>query len=85
MIKFNTNDSPKYPLFKGLENSLVTAKQLGVTELYSCIMPEHNSKVYQLMKQADKQLVRFRLVSDFCQLVNRPIHVEILHENLSGF
>jgi putative colanic acid biosynthesis UDP-glucose lipid carrier transferase len=76
----NIKELPKYPLYKGIADSLVTAKQLGVKELYSCIRPEHNSKVYQLMKQADKQLVRFRLVADFCQLVDRPIHVEILHD-----
>ena len=32
------------------------------------------------MKQADRELVRFRLVADFYQFVDRPLHVEILHD-----
>jgi putative colanic acid biosynthesis UDP-glucose lipid carrier transferase len=76
----NIKETPKYPLYAGIADALETARQLGVNEVYSSIMPEHNSKVYQLMKQADKELVRFRLIADFCQLVNRPIHIEILHD-----
>jgi putative colanic acid biosynthesis UDP-glucose lipid carrier transferase len=78
--KKNTREVPKYPVYDGLADTLATAKQLQVNEVYSTIMPENNSKVYKLMQQADKELVRFRLVADFCQFINRPVHADFFHD-----
>jgi putative colanic acid biosynthesis UDP-glucose lipid carrier transferase len=43
-------------------------------------MPEDNSHLYKLMKKADHELIRFRLVPDFSKLVNKPIHLDYLRE-----
>lgn len=70
----------KYPVYNGITDALATAKRLRVNEVFSTIMPENNSRVYNLMQQADKDLIRFRLVADFSKLVDRPVHVDLLHD-----
>ena len=67
-----------YPIYHDLENALSITKDMGVTEVYTTIMPENNPKVYRLMQQADKQLIRFRVVPDFSFFINRPVHIDYL-------
>ncbi|SFQ72044.1 undecaprenyl-phosphate glucose phosphotransferase [Hymenobacter arizonensis] len=70
----------KYKIFPGIKDTLEIARQQGVTEIYSTIMPENNSAVYGMMQQADKDLIRFRIVPDFSYFINRPVHVDYLFE-----
>jgi putative colanic acid biosysnthesis UDP-glucose lipid carrier transferase len=75
--KFDPLESA-YPIFQDLENALNITKDLGVNEVYSTIMPENNSKVYKLMQQADKELIRFKVVPDFSYFINRPVFIEYI-------
>ena len=70
----------KHPIFPGISDTLTIAKEKGVTEIYSTIMPENNSLVYGMMQQADQDLIRFRIVPDFAEFINRPVHVDYLYE-----
>lgn len=70
----------KYPVLSGLANALELARERGVTEIYSTLMPENNPLVYGLMQQADQSLIRFRLVPDFAYFINRPVQVNYLYE-----
>ncbi|MCC3152799.1 undecaprenyl-phosphate glucose phosphotransferase [Hymenobacter sp. BT770] len=70
----------KYSIFPGISDTLSIARQHGVTEIYSTIMPENNSSVYGMMLQADQDLIRFRIVPDFAYFINRPVHVDYLYE-----
>jgi putative colanic acid biosynthesis UDP-glucose lipid carrier transferase len=74
------SDNPKYPVYSSIENALNLSKELKINELYTTIMPENNSKVYGLMQQADKELIRFRIVPDFSYLVNRPVFVDYIRD-----
>lgn len=69
-----------HQIFHGISNTLAIAKERGVTEIYSTIMPENNPLVYGMMQQADQDLIRFRIVPDFAYFINRPIHVDYFHE-----
>ncbi|SMC00615.1 Undecaprenyl-phosphate glucose phosphotransferase [Hymenobacter roseosalivarius DSM 11622] len=73
-------ESSAYQLFAGLSDALAIAKRHGITEIYSTIMPENNSTVYSLMKQADNDLIRLRLVPDFSYFINRPVHVNYIFD-----
>jgi putative colanic acid biosysnthesis UDP-glucose lipid carrier transferase len=68
-----------YPIYSDISNTLEIAKQQRITEIYSTIMPENNSKVYQLLQQADNEMIRFRFVPDFSFLIRRPVHVDYLY------
>ncbi|ALJ00977.1 undecaprenyl-phosphate glucose phosphotransferase [Rufibacter tibetensis] len=78
--KGGTAVSPGYPVFKGIQDALHISKELRVNEIYSTIMPENNHQVYNLMQQADKDLVRFRIVPDFSYFINRPIYIDYLND-----
>lgn len=78
--KNNSKEYSKYPIYNGISEALATAKRLRANEIFSTIMPENNSKVYSLMRQADKDLIRFRLVADLQQLVDHPVHIDLLHD-----
>ncbi|QIL77327.1 undecaprenyl-phosphate glucose phosphotransferase [Hymenobacter sp. HDW8] len=69
-----------YPVFSGISNSLKIANKQRATEIYSTIMPENNSSVYNIMRQADQNLLRFRLVPDFTFFIDRPVHVDYLYD-----
>jgi putative colanic acid biosynthesis UDP-glucose lipid carrier transferase len=69
-----------YPFYNDITQTLKIANQLRVTEVYSSIMPENNHKVYSLMQEADKALIRFRLVADFNHFIDRPVHVDFLQD-----
>ena len=73
-------ESLKYPLYNNFDDTLKISNQLRVTEIYSTIMPENNPKVYSMMQQADKELIRFKIVPDFSYFVNRPVHVDYLND-----
>ena len=69
-----------YPVYNNISDALRLSKQLRVNEVFSTIMPEDNSEVYHLMQQADKDLIRFRIVPDFATLINRPIHIDHIRD-----
>ena len=72
--------SSKIPIFRNIKETLKLAKRLRVNEIYSTIMPENNAFLYNIMKDADTELIRFRLVPDFCNLIDLPIHIDFLQD-----
>lgn len=70
----------KYPIFNNLDEILKISLDLKVNEIYSTIMPENNPKVYKIMNQADKDLIRFKIVPDFSFFINKPVHVDYLND-----
>jgi putative colanic acid biosynthesis UDP-glucose lipid carrier transferase len=73
-------ESSKYPLYSNLEDALRLSKQLRVNEVYCTISPESNPKLYQVMQQADKELIRFRIVPDFSYFINKPVHINYIRD-----
>ncbi len=51
-----------------------------MNEIYSTIMPENNAKVYKIMEQAEKELIRFKVVADFTQFIDKPVYVDFLRD-----
>ncbi len=67
-----------YPVYANLDTTLTLSKQLGVNEIYSTIMPENNLKMYDIMEQAEKEVIRFKVVADLCNLITKPVHIDFL-------
>jgi putative colanic acid biosysnthesis UDP-glucose lipid carrier transferase len=72
--------SSRYPVLGNIEGSVAFAMKNGIDEIYSTIMPEHNSKVYELALEAERNFIRFRFVPDFSLFINRQCHVNFLNE-----
>ena len=66
------------PLYTGLADAVVLSRRLRVEEIFSTLMPEQHNGVYALMQEAEKALIRFRLVPNFSHFVNSSVHVEYL-------
>jgi putative colanic acid biosynthesis UDP-glucose lipid carrier transferase len=69
-----------YPVYSNLDDTLKISRQLRVNEIYSTIMPENNAKVYKIMEQAEKELIRFKVVADFTQFIDKPVYVDFLRD-----
>ncbi|GAB3174917.1 undecaprenyl-phosphate glucose phosphotransferase [Telluribacter humicola] len=76
------NDVPAYPVFKGLDDVMRLTSEQNITEIYTTIMPEDNARVYRIMDQADKALIRFRVVPDLRNIIDRPVQVDIINNDL---
>lgn len=73
-------DVVNYPVYGGLEDTMKISKELQINEIYSTLMPENNATIYKIMDQADKGLIRFRVVPDFKQFIDRPVQFDFLRD-----
>jgi putative colanic acid biosynthesis UDP-glucose lipid carrier transferase len=51
-----------------------------VNEIYSTILPENNAKVYKIMKEAENELIRFKVVADLSGLIDNTVYVDFLRD-----
>ncbi|WP_247237232.1 undecaprenyl-phosphate glucose phosphotransferase [Telluribacter sp. SYSU D00476] len=72
----------QYPVYKGLHDVMRLTEELKITEIYTTIMPEDNARVYRIMDQADKALIRFRIVPDLRGIIDRPVQVDSINGDL---
>ena len=69
-----------YPILGGPDEALKTSLEYRVNEIYSTILPEQDTRIYNLMEGADKACIRFKLVPDLGHFVKRPMHVNYLSD-----
>lgn len=65
-----------YPILAGIEDTLKVAKDLDIHEIYSTVTPEQNKGIYQLMKQSEKECIRFKIVPNLSVFITREVHIE---------
>lgn len=65
-----------YPVLAGLKNTISVAKDLDIEEIYSTITPEENRLIYDLMYQSEKECIRFKIVPNLSQFINRDFHID---------
>ncbi len=74
------NELSKHPILGKIEDAVKMAKELGATEIYSTISPEHNPTIYQLMHDADESCIRMKIIPDIAFLINKQVHLDYLKE-----
>lgn len=72
----NISELSNYPILSGIENTLTIAKELDVQEIFSTITPEQNKEIYHLMKQSEKECIRFRIVPNLSLFITREVHID---------
>jgi putative colanic acid biosynthesis UDP-glucose lipid carrier transferase len=60
----NVKELTHYPILSDVSGAMKMSRQYEVNEIYSTIAPEHNDHVYQIMQQADRECIRFKLIPD---------------------
>lgn len=72
----NVNELSHYPVLSGIPETLSVAKDFGVHEIFSTITPEQNKYVYDLMYQAEKECIRFKIVPNLSIFITREVHID---------
>ncbi len=65
-----------YPILSSVANTMEVCKKYNITEIYSTIAPEHNKDIYSLMRDADQNCIRFKIVPDLGFFINKKMHVD---------
>jgi putative colanic acid biosynthesis UDP-glucose lipid carrier transferase len=76
----NVNELSHYPILSNIRNSMSLTKKMHINEIYSTIGPEQNSLIYDLMRQADQQCIRFHIIPDLSFFIKQPIHINYLRD-----
>ncbi|MEO6489278.1 MAG: exopolysaccharide biosynthesis polyprenyl glycosylphosphotransferase [Ferruginibacter sp.] len=72
----NINELSHYPVLADLSDTLQVAKEMDVQEIFSTITPEQNNEIYNLMYQAEKECIRFKIVPNLAVFITREVHIE---------
>jgi putative colanic acid biosynthesis UDP-glucose lipid carrier transferase len=69
-----------YPILSDINSSLEVSKKLQVNEIFSTITPEQDNNIYNLMRDAEIECIRFRIVPDLTSFIRRPVHIDYLKD-----
>jgi putative colanic acid biosynthesis UDP-glucose lipid carrier transferase len=69
-----------YPILSDINSSLEISKKLQVNEIFSTITPEQDNNIYNLMREAEIECIRFRIVPDLTSFIRRPVHIDYLKD-----
>ena len=72
----NIRELSHYPVLSNINGTLQIAKDMDVQEIYSTITPEQNKDIYNLMYQAEKECIRFKVVPNLSLFITREVHIE---------
>lgn len=70
------NELTHYPVLSGVNDTLRIAREMEVQEIFSTITPEQNKEIYNLMHQAEKECIRFKIVPNLSVFITREVHIE---------
>ncbi|MFM2359446.1 MAG: hypothetical protein RLY16_1439 [Bacteroidota bacterium] len=70
----------RYPILSSVRDTIITAAELDVQEIYSTIPPEQNPDIYDMITAAEKACIRFKVVPDMSVFVNKPVHIDYIRD-----
>jgi putative colanic acid biosysnthesis UDP-glucose lipid carrier transferase len=69
-----------YPILYGVHNTVQLAKDLQADEIYSCITPEQNNAIYEIMNKAEEECIRFKIVPNLSFFINKTVHIDYFRD-----
>jgi putative colanic acid biosynthesis UDP-glucose lipid carrier transferase len=72
----NIHELSHYPVLTDINGTLQVAREMDVQEIFSTITPEQNTEIYNLMYQAEKECIRFKIVPNLSVFITRDVHIE---------
>lgn len=76
----NVYELSPYPIISDLENIISVAKEMDVQEIYCTITPEQNDFVYDLMRQAENEVIRFKVVPNLSYFFSKPVIIDYIKD-----
>jgi len=74
----NMDELTNYPVIGGVKDVMRLSREYHATDIFSTILPEKNHDIYNYMKQADQDCIRFKFIPDFDALIRQPVHIDYL-------
>ncbi len=76
----NVHELTRHPILADVRNTMQTAIDLDVQEIYSTITPEQDNYIYTLMNKAETECIRFKVVPDLAVFINKPVVINYIRE-----
>jgi putative colanic acid biosynthesis UDP-glucose lipid carrier transferase len=76
----NMTELTNYPILSSINDTIKTAKENDVQEIFSTITPEQNNYVYTLMKEAENQCLRFKVVPNLSTYFRKPVVIDYIRD-----
>jgi putative colanic acid biosynthesis UDP-glucose lipid carrier transferase len=76
----NIKELSHYPILGDVYGAISTSKKYEINEIYSTIAPEQDDRVYQIMKEADQECIRFKLIPDLSLLAKQSGHIRYMKD-----
>lgn len=69
-----------YPIIGDISSTIALSKQNNVDRIYSTITPEQEPMLYTLMREAENECIRFKIVPDLSMFVKGRFHVSYYND-----
>lgn len=76
----NVTELSNYPILSDIKSAIQVSRKLEINEIYSTIAPEKEKIIYDLIKHADQECIRFRIIPDLSFIINQPVHINYLRD-----
>lgn len=76
----NVKELSNYPIISDIDDTIAVSKEYKVDEIFSTITPEQDSRLYQIIEDAEHECIRFRIVPDFSVFIKGPFHVSYFND-----
>jgi putative colanic acid biosysnthesis UDP-glucose lipid carrier transferase len=76
----NIREITHYPILNTIDNSLSICKIYNATDIYSTIAPEQNEMVYDVIRHAEQNCIRFRLIPDLGFFIKQKLYIDYIHD-----
>lgn len=76
----NVTELTRHPIISDIKNTIQTAIDLDVQEIFSTITPEQNKEIYNLMNKAESECIRFKIVPDLSIFINKPVIINYVRD-----
>jgi putative colanic acid biosynthesis UDP-glucose lipid carrier transferase len=76
----NMKEITHYPWLNTIDNSLSICKMYNATDIYSTIAPEQNEMVYDVIRHAEQNCIRFRLIPDLGLFIKQKLYLDYIHD-----
>ncbi len=76
----NVHELTHYPVLDSISQTLNTCKLHSATDIYSTIAPEQNLLVYDLIRNADQNCIRFKLIPDLGIFIKQKLYIDYIKD-----
>jgi len=76
----NVMELSPYPILCGMDDVIRVSKELDVQEIYCTITPEQNDSIYTLMREAENEVIRFKVVPNLSFFFSKPVIIDYIKD-----